>query len=158
MSLAVPIARKTPPLRGFSLLWLLLAAGLASAQPAPPASIDGRWIVNDPDTRQPTAIIEIRTSGGVGGGTLAVPFDTPRDTRCEACPGALKNAPVWGLPLLDGLSIENGVWKGRILDPETGRYYMLELVADGDQLRITAHALLGLVWHHETWHRAPPER
>lgn len=140
---------RAPLRRGFALvLWLASAAAFAQ-----PADIAGRWLVRDPETKKNAAIIEITTHGDRGSGTLAEPFDTPKTDRCKGCQGALHNAPMWGLPLLDDLHVEDGEWHGRILDPDSGRYYRLDLKASGDELYITARALFGLVRHHETWHR-----
>ena len=97
-----------------------------------------------------TAIIEIQTVSGHGQGLLD-PFDTDPDDRCTACTGALRNARMHGLPLLQGLHIKDGRWQGQILDPDSGRLYRLELERRGDELRVTAIALFGLFHHHEIW-------
>ena len=135
----------------FGAALLALAAGLVqAADVAIPADIDGRWRVKDPDTQRDTAIIEIHTRDGAGQGRLD-PFDTPPDARCKNCKGELAGTFMHGLPLLQELHVEDGRWKGRILNPNTGRTYALELVSKDGQLHITARALFGLFRHRETW-------
>ena len=95
---------------------LTLAAGAQAAEP-----IAGRWVTDDGK-----AIVTIGRCGPVTCGRitriLAPTPDGPPVDRNNPDP-RLRNRPVQGLEVLSGFTDAGNDWRGRIYDPEAGKWY-----------------------------------
>lgn len=101
------------------LLLLPLLAFATTAQAAEP--IAGRWITDDGK-----AVVAIGRCGPVVCGRIVqilapTPNGPPRDERNPN--PRLRNRPVEGLEVLSGFTDHGADWRGRIYDPEAGKWY-----------------------------------
>jgi uncharacterized protein (DUF2147 family) len=79
-----------------------------------------------------------------------------RNPKCEKCEGALKNAPVIGLPILSGLKKEGAEYTGgRILDPDNGKVYSskIQLTNGGKKLNVRGYIGVSMLGRSQTWER-----
>ena len=98
---------------------LLLLAISGAAQAAQP--IGGRWITDDGK-----AIVTIAQCGKVVCGHITkilapTPKGPPVDERNPD--PALRKRPILGLEVLSGFTDQGKDWRGRIYDPEAGKWY-----------------------------------
>jgi uncharacterized protein (DUF2147 family) len=73
---------------------------------------------------------------------------------------SLRDRPILGINLLKEVPaepVEDGVWsRGRIYDPQRGRYYRCSLWLDGpDQLRLRGYVRISLLGRTTRWTRIP---
>lgn len=139
--------------RYFSLfLFVLFCVATASAQ-----SAVGVWKTVDDQTGEVRSKVEIYEKGGKLYGKIVALLQSPADTKCEACKGALKNKPVLGLEIIEGLAAYQNYWKGgTILDPESGSTYSCSIwFEEGktNELQVRGKHWTGL-FRTQTWFRA----
>ncbi len=88
---------------------------------------------------------------------LIYPMDgQPDDPLCVKCEGALKDKPVDGMKILDGLTFDGKKWTGgTILDPETGKTYKcyIEVVDGGERIKLRGFVGNPLLGRTQNWHR-----
>jgi uncharacterized protein (DUF2147 family) len=102
-----------------SMIFLPLIAVATAAQAAEP--ITGRWITDDGK-----AVVTIGQCGKVVCGRITkvlapTPNGPPVDER-NSDP-TLRKRPIQGLEVLSGFIDQGEDWRGRIYDPEAGRWY-----------------------------------
>ncbi len=51
---------------------------------------------------------------------------------CSKCEGERKNQPIIGMQLTSGLVWNGAEWDGKMLDPETGKWYKIKIWIDKD--------------------------
>ncbi|MFO1149047.1 MAG: DUF2147 domain-containing protein [Alsobacter sp.] len=135
-----------------------LACGPASAQAADP--IAGTWEHRDEDGRV-DALIAFSRAGGTIDGRIVKVFPgegEPADPVCDACTGALHNAPLVGLLIVSGLRpVHGGYEGGRLIDPDTGGEYAMKarVAGDGRQLEVRAYKGVSILGRTEIWTRRP---
>lgn len=100
-------------------IFLLIAALAGTAQAAEP--ITGRWITDDGK-----AVVTIAPCGKVVCGRITTilaptPNGPPVDERNPD--HKLRKRPVQGLEVLSGFTDAGKDWRGRIYDPEAGKWY-----------------------------------
>jgi uncharacterized protein (DUF2147 family) len=62
----------------------------------------------------------------------------------------LRNRPVMGLTILEGLKFDDGVWKGgKIYDPNSGKTYSCEVKVKGNE-KLEVKGYLGFSWIGKT--------
>ena len=79
--------------------------------------------------------------------------------HCTQCKGALKNQPVIGMRVIEGLRQRGNAYDGgTVTDPDTGVVYRVKLVpsADGETLAVTGYVGISLLGKTETWTRVAP--
>lgn len=115
------------------LYFALVALLLAGAAPARAAEPYGLWATEDGESK-----IKIAPCGPKLCGTLAWlkdPNDAAGKPLLDASntSTALRTRPLLGVPLLQGLTREGNIWKGKIYNPEDGKTYdgTLALTSDG---------------------------
>jgi hypothetical protein len=144
-----------------SLMTALIAAlwvNALCAQTAQPSPV-GRWTVFDDDTGKPDAIIEIERQEDALYGWIDRVLGEPADAnppRCTRCEGELKNAPLIGLKFIQAMKPEGDAWRGRILDPKSGKVYnaTMSLAEQGRKLEVRGYIGLPLFGRSQTWERA----
>jgi len=134
---------------------LLLVAGRASADPTPV----GRWATIDDKDGKPRSVIEIVDVGGALQGKVEKIYSRPGDNPghlCRKCNGDLKDKPVLGMTVLQGLKSDGDQWDGgTILDPDSGNVYSakLKLSDGGEKLIVRGYLGISLFGRSQTWVR-----
>lgn len=139
----------------------LAAAGLAPTVFAPAAfaqaaSPAGLWKSIDDETKQPKALIRITDSNGVLSGRIEKILTDKPDAVCDACSGELKDKPVQGMQILQGLKADGDWYEGgTILDPNNGKVYKakLRVVDGGAKLEVRGFIGVSLLGRTQTWVR-----
>jgi uncharacterized protein (DUF2147 family) len=143
--------------------WSIVVA-LAFASTNPPARVQaqatpvGRWnTISDTDGR-PTAVVEIRESGGelVGVVKALLVAADPQDSVCGKCSGDRRGRPIVGMEILRHMRRDGDAWTGgEILDPENGRTYraQMHLEDGGRKLVVRGYVGFSLFGRSQTWVR-----
>lgn len=139
-------------------LCIALLLGAQSARAGEPSPV-GYWTVFDDDTGKPDAVIEIQSGSDALVGWIDKILDPPKDgkpARCTACEGELKNAPVIGLKIIQGMKPDDDAWRGHIMDPESGKVYdaTMSLADKGQKLEVRGYLGIPLFGRSQTWERA----
>lgn len=141
-------------LRMTSLACLLGMTSIAMAEPLNGST----WRTFDDTTGKPKAIVQFENKNGALTGTITQRLEGSTITNCVKCSGALKNRPLVGLPIINGLkaSGNNEYDQGEILDPLTGKTYKLKgkLSADGKTLEMRGFIGFSMLGRTQTWKRA----
>jgi len=141
-------------LRMTSLACLLGMTSIAMAEPLNGST----WRTFDDTTGKPKAIVQFENKNGALTGTITQRLEGSTITNCVKCSGALKNRPLVGLPIINGLkaSGNNEYDQGEILDPLTGKTYKLKgkLSADGQTLEMRGFIGFSMLGRTQTWKRA----
>jgi len=120
----------------------------------------GQWTTIDDSDNKPRSVVEIREEKGKLVGQIIKTFPRPGDTgKCVKCEGALKDAPILGFPLIDGLSRDGDVWNGgHIIDPVSGNIYSakISLQEQGRKLRVRGFLGISLFGRSQVWLRVVP--
>lgn len=116
----------------------------------------GLWKTIDDKTGEAKSHVEIyEKSGKLHGKVVKLLLKAP-DTRCEKCTGAKKDQLIVGMNVVEGLSAQDGMWKGgKIVDPESGNEYNCSIwleKGNGDELRVRGKHWTGL-YRTQTWYR-----
>jgi uncharacterized protein (DUF2147 family) len=139
-----------------TLLAAMFALPSAWAQDASPA---GLWKNIDDQTGKPKALIRITEDQGVLTGKIEKLFREPtemQDPVCDKCEGALKDQPILGMTILNGLKKDGDEYKGgTILDPHNGKTYKskLEVKDGGKRLDVRGYIGIPLLGRSQTWLR-----
>ncbi|MEO9893413.1 DUF2147 domain-containing protein [Aurantibacter sp.] len=138
----------------FSLvLVLILTTSFANSQ-----SIFGKWKTIDDRTGNPKAIIDIFNKDGLMYGVVEKIVEPGKENaKCVKCEGDLKDKPVLGMTIIDGLEKhEDGVWKGKTLfDPEQAMTFRCKIWLNpdnSDELKVRGY--LAFIYRTQTWVRA----
>lgn len=139
----------------------LVLAMVASALPALAADDTpvGLWRNIDDATGKPKALIRISENNGVLEGKIEKlfrPADQDQHPVCVKCEGALKDQPLIGLQLLNGLKKSGDEYSGgTIVDPESGKVYKskLTLTDGGKKLSVRGYVGMPLLGRSQTWVR-----
>jgi uncharacterized protein (DUF2147 family) len=145
---------------------LFAAAGFAAAvlvtgstQAAAEASPVGRWVTISDKDGSPRSVIEISETGGALQGKVVKIYDRPGDTPqhlCRKCEGALKDKPVIGMTVVNGLKHDGDSWDGgTIFDPSSGNSYSgeMHLGDGGNKLVVRGYMGISLLGRSQTWIR-----
>ncbi len=132
------------------------AASSASAQATSPV---GLWKNIDDESGKPKALIRITESNGELSGKIEKLFREPNEDqnpKCDKCEGALKNQPILGMTILNGMKRDGDEYDGgSILDPNNGKVYKsrLELKDSGKKLKVRGYIGIPLLGRSQTWIR-----
>ncbi|NWG73527.1 MAG: DUF2147 domain-containing protein [Rubrivivax sp.] len=129
------------------------AASLAAAQATPA----GLWRTIDDETKQERSHVRIVEQGGVLSGRIERIADPAKqDATCDKCDGALKDRPVLGMTILEGVrrNADAGHWDGgTILDPNNGKVYRVRLTPKDGGRHLEVRGYLGPFYRNQTWIR-----
>ncbi|MBN3582074.1 DUF2147 domain-containing protein [Algoriphagus aestuarii] len=142
-------------IRHFASVFFILffvSSSTAFAQSNTP--VLGTWF-----NTEKTAQIEIMNSGEELLGKI-IWLENPNKDGAPVLDNAnenekLRNRPIMGLTILEGLTYQNGVWKGgKIYDPNSGKTYSCELKMKGKE-KLEVKGYLGFSWIGKTveWSR-----
>lgn len=143
--------------RAAAIALAAVAASVASTAWADAASPVGLWENVDDATGKPRAVIRISEAHGTLQGRIEKVFLAPNESpNCVACKGALKNAPILGLMILNGLKKVGDAYSGgEILDPDKGKFYSckVRLVESGRKLEVRGFIGFSLLGRSQFWRR-----
>ena len=121
-------------------------------------SITGKWRTIDDELNVQKSIVEIYIRGGKLYGKIIKTWDddgvTPTNENCTECEGELKDKPIIGMNIINGLTRDGDVWKGKkgILDPGNGNVYNVKIWLEDDNT-LTVRGSIGPIGRKQTWHR-----
>ena len=139
--------------RIFSIL-AAMACVTVSAQ-----SVTGTWKTFDEDTGQAKSVLSVYQEGGlIYGKVVRILEEGREDAHCLACDGDLKNRPIKGMVIMEGLSPKGGdeYAGGTIMDPENGQEYRCKIWLDEeDPNQLNVRGYVALFYRTQTWQRVP---
>ena len=120
----------------------------------------GRWQTIDDKTGKPKSIVEITDSGGELKGKVVKLLNPSRpNPTCDKCDGELKDKPIEGMTILWGVKKTGDNWGGgKIIDPENGKTYGVNLTpeADGSKLKVRGYIGFSALGRTQEWVKATP--
>ncbi len=135
----------------------------SAAEDAPPSTGQptpvGRWRTIDDETKKPKSIVAITEDDGKLEGRIEELLDPDRpepDPVCKKCDGERKNQPIRGMTILWGVKKSGDTWTGgKILDPNNGKVYRVNLTPsdDGKKLTVRGYVGIALIGRTQTWLR-----
>jgi hypothetical protein len=145
--------------------WLLACPAWAQSPPRPAPTPAGLWKTFSDSTGEAEALVRIESvhdelHGDEWRGRVVKVFSPPApkpDPVCERCDGELKNKPVVGLTIIQGLHADGaGLSGGTILDPDSGTVYRcrMRLAEDGRKLEVRGFVGVALFGRTQVWSRA----
>ncbi|MCL3779422.1 DUF2147 domain-containing protein [Prolixibacteraceae bacterium JC049] len=92
------------------LLTMVVFCGLALAQ-----GVTGKWKTFDPETDEPSSIVELFIEDGKLYGKIikVLNAENGENLKCEDCPEPWKNKPIVGLQFINGMEKKGNKWSGK---------------------------------------------
>ena len=142
-----------------SLILLVFLVGLTSAyaQAETKQAFEGVWVSVDDVLNQRKSEISLYVEGGKLYGQIArLLLEEDKGKQCVACKGDLKNKPIEGLTIIEGLEWDGTAWTGgKILDPANGKQYSCTLTLEDDQtLKVRGYLGISLLGRTQTWYKS----
>lgn len=121
----------------------------ASADVVSNLTPEGKWIQYDDVTKKPHSVIQIYAKDGKFFGKILETFSIngkPPRKYCDLCQGALYNAPIIGLGIMNNFKqLSSKVWgDGTILDPSSGKIYSCKLTLSDDGKTMDVRGFIGI--------------
>lgn len=118
--------------------------------------IVGDWATVDDKTGNQYAIVHIyQANNGLYYGKITKMLMGPKNLTCVKCEGEDKGQPMEGLTIIRGMKNINGELKeGRVLDPESGKFYYGKIYLDKGKLILRGSLdKRGILGRNQTWIR-----
>ncbi|GAB3398142.1 DUF2147 domain-containing protein [Massilia agilis] len=143
----------------------LVQAGLIAAVLAMPSawaqtnSPVGVWKTIDDETGKAKSLVRITENNGELSGKIEKLFREPsedQNPKCDKCEGALKDQPIVGMTILNGLKKDDDVWSGgTVLDPKNGKTYKAKITLKDGGKKLDMRGYIGtpLLGRTQTWVR-----
>ena len=140
-------------------LFFMFVLALACTMPmaAQVQQIVGEWITVDDKTGEQLSVVKIfKATDGLYYGKIVKLLKGNPDEKCVACTGADKDKPVVGLIIIRGFQEKDGKLvggdKGRVLDPENGKFYYGKIwLEDGNLILRGSLDKKGILGRSQTW-------
>lgn len=134
-----------------ALLFLTLGSSELLAQ-----SVFGKWENRNEEGVVNSIISVYEKDGKVYGKVDRIMREEDRDRLCTACEGDLKNKPVEGMEIMQGLVKDGEEYSdGTIVDPKTGKEYRCKIWIDEEEPDIlNIRGYIALFYQTRTWQRA----
>ncbi|PTX43273.1 uncharacterized protein (DUF2147 family) [Christiangramia gaetbulicola] len=123
--------------------------------PVQAQSVLGKW-KNTNEEGRVNSIIEIYEKGDkIYGKVDKIMREEDRDRICTKCPGELKNEPVQGLEIMQGLEKDGDEYVGgTIVDPKTGKKYRCKIWLEEDNPDVLkVRGYIALFYKTKEWTR-----
>ena len=142
-----------------ALILLVFLVGLSSAywQAETKQAFEGVWVSVDDVSNKRKSEISLYVEGGKLYGQIArLLLEEDKGKQCAACKGDLKNKPIEGLTIIEGLEWDGTAWTGgKILDPANGKQYSCTLTLEDDQtLKVRGYLGISLLGRTQTWYKS----
>jgi uncharacterized protein (DUF2147 family) len=139
----------------------VLAWGLFFLQAFAQQTPEGLWqTYNDANTQAQSWVrIERQGDHWVGKIEKIVDPDVAPNEVCKACKGPKKGQPLQGLTIIEGVPVQatSKSWRGgKILDPENGQEYRLDLELSAQGAELMVRGYWGPFWRTQHWRRMTP--
>ena len=142
-------------------LFFMFVLALACTMPmaAQVQQIVGEWITVDDKTGEQLSVVKIfKATDGLYYGKIVKLLKGNPDEKCVTCTGADKDKPVVGLIIIRGFQEKDGKLvggdKGRVLDPENGKFYYGKIwLEDGNLILRGSLDKKGILGRSQTWIR-----
>ena len=137
----------------------VLALACTMPMAAQVQQIVGEWITVDDKTGEQLSVVKIfKATDGLYYGKIVKLLKGNPDEKCVACTGADKDKPVVGLIIIRGFQEKDGKLvggdKGRVLDPENGKFYYGKIwLEDGKLILRGSLDKKGILGRSQTWIR-----
>ncbi len=144
--------KSPPPTKLIVLCLLVFFFQSTSAQ-----SVFGKWKTIDDRTGKPKAVVHVYKKDGLMYGKIDSILEKGKeDALCGKCEGELKDQPVLGMKIIDGLKKNNDEeWKGKTLfDPEQAMTFRCKIWLNpdnSDELKVRGY--LAFLYRTQTWLR-----
>jgi uncharacterized protein (DUF2147 family) len=103
----------------------------------------GLWKTIDDETKQVKSLVRISESGGTFVGKIEKLTTPGRENAvCAACEGDLKDKPVTGMTIINGMKKADDAYEGgTIFDPNNGKTYKskMKLIDGGKKLEVRGY-------------------
>lgn len=115
--------------------------------------LTGLWLTVDDSTGEEKSWVRIVERDGKLYGTIERLLLRPMDDVCEPCEPPLKNKPIVGMQIIDGLTRSGFYYSnGQILDPGNGKFYKCKIWLGKDGL-LNVRGYIGFFYRTQQWHR-----
>lgn len=136
-----------------AILMILIGMGLASLSAAEAGTVFGLWKTIDDKTGESKSWVRISEQDGKLYGTIEKLLLKPADTVCDLCKPPLKDKPVVGMQIINGLSKSGKAYsKGEILDPAKGKWYTCKVWLGEDGV-LNVRGYIGFLYRTQKWYR-----
>ena len=137
------------------LLQILILVLFLNA-PAQAQSVIGKWENRNKEGQVNSIIKVYEKNDKVYGKVERIMREEDRDRVCTKCEGDLKNEPIEGMEIMQGLKKDGDKYEGvTIVDPKTGKEYQCKIWLDEDNpdiLKIRGY--ISFFYKTREWHRA----
>jgi uncharacterized protein (DUF2147 family) len=140
----------------FVLIVFVYATGM-HAQSSGKQAFEGVWVSVDDVSNQRKSEISLYVKDGKLYGQIArLLLEEDKGKQCAACKGALKDKPIEGLTIIEGLEWDGSAWTGgKILDPANGKQYSCTLtLEDNTTLKVRGYMGFSLLGRTQTWYKS----
>ena len=139
----------------FSALLLAFPALAGAAEDL--TSPEGFW-KTIPDNGSDPGIVKVTLKDGkLTAQVVKVLSEKHPNPRCIKCEGALKDAPIVGIKLVENLApVEKDVWgNGQVLDPDSGKFYKVKisLIDGGKRIKLRGYIGAPAFGRTQYWER-----
>ncbi|WP_026916059.1 DUF2147 domain-containing protein [Christiangramia portivictoriae] len=116
----------------------------------------GKWENRNEQGVVNSIISVYEKDGKVYGKVDRIMREKDRDRLCTACEGDLKNKPVEGMEIMQGLVKDGEEYSdGTIVDPKTGKEYRCKIWIDEEEPDVlNIRGYIALFYQTRTWQRA----
>lgn len=134
------------------MLMIVFAFAKANSQ-----DITGTWKTIDDKSGEVKSHMKIFKKGDSYYGKVlkVLSKDTPANPKCESCEGDLKNQPIEGMVIMNGLKKKGSKYKdGTIMDPESGKIYDCKVWLNEDNPNLLmVRGYIMFLYRTQTWER-----
>lgn len=115
----------------------------------------GTWTTVHDETGEKKSHVTIYEKDGKLFGYISKLLIKLENTNCQECKGALKDKPLVGLVIIQGLKKIGHEWTGgSILDPKNGKTYKCTISLDGDnKLKVRGYLGFSMLGRTQYWIR-----
>lgn len=121
-------------------------------------TVFGKWKTVNDETGISHSIVEIfkdTATGEVKGRLVEMLKEVNKDKVCNLCPGDLRDKPLEGLLIMEGLHKDGDAYVGgEVTDPKTGNVYKCKIWVDEDNPDLlNVRGYVSLLYRTQIWER-----
>jgi len=115
-------------------------------------TIVGKWTTVDENGKDKSIVEIFQGSNGLYYGKIIKLLIKPDNANCIACKGKLKDKPLIGLEIINGLGKDGSEFTGgTITDPKSGKSYKCIISRDGDKLNVRGYVGIAALGRTQVW-------